>query len=476
MCKEYVSLIVIMLGVYIVLKKNNIKIGTVTFLLGLFWFFMVYKLIPSFFQTGKEKMMIQNYSHLGSSIGEVLRNVILHPINTLLKVITFEKMATIVLLLLPIGFLALLNLYTLFIGLPVLAGLILSDFFAYTNHHNGTLIPFIFISSIFSAEYLIRKFSHKFKNIYYAVAIFVLLSSLFSSIFYGASPLSWRFWDKSSYRYWGNLQQFKVTQHDKIADKFIKMIPPEASVSASNHLASHLSQRQTIYHFPYPKDFKEIDYILVDLLEYFPTYWGPREEEIDTLKSLLSNNNFKLLLCEDGILLFKRTIKIGQGYRLKAGKARGASLQNPLNLPFDNRLLLMGYNLKDRHFERGRTYRIIYYWKVLSGFDKGFLYTYFGNTEGLNTEYIIIDSLENEKNKFHIVHLPTYILFKPKNWKVGNIIREEYDFYIPENIPAGNYKWKIGLYATPKYFFIKIGAKNTVPGTKEILLGEVEVK
>lgn len=474
MCKEYVSLVILMLSIYIFISQRNFKIAGITFILAMFWFLMTYRFIPLYLH-GKENLMLEYYGFLGPSIGAIIKNMILHPSSALPIIFTFNNIANLMFLLLPIGFLSLLSLNTLFIGLPLLVGLMLSPFFSYANHHNGTIIPFIFISSIFAGGYLVNKFKHRFRNIAYGVAIFVFLNSLFSNIFYGPSPLSWRFWDKTSYRHWDSLQQFKVTQHDKLADKFVKMIPRDAPVSASNHLASHLSQRETIYHFPYPEDINRVDYVLVDLLEYFPTSWNTRTKEIDALRGLIYNNNFSLSLWDDGILLFKKSPRKENEHSLRLDKVREAFPQNVLMHSFDERLLLIGYDLKVKDFKRGEKYQIVYYWKILENFRKSFSYSYFGTTEYDNKRYILIDILENGRNRIRIIHLPMYLLSFQEDWKAGDIIKEEYDFSLPEDIPPDNYTWRTGMYAAPDFFFIQTETEGLVPNTKEKILGAIGI-
>ena len=477
LCKEYASLIVVMLGIYIFIAKRNNKFASITFFLGISWFLMTYKVIPKYLNVNtKEILGIQYYAGFGQSIEEVFKSIVFHPVKTILHFVTFKKLTNLVLLFLPVGFLPLFNLPILLIILPVFIGVILTPFFSYANHHNGMLIPFIFISSIGAGQYLINKFNLKFKNITYAVGIFVFSSSLLSNIFYGPSPLSWRFWNKASYRYWNNLHQFRVTEHDRIADKIIKMIPQEARVSASNHLASHLSQRETIYHFPQPKNFNNIDFIMVDLLEYFAYEWIPRNEEVRFLRDLLSGEDFSLAFYEDGILLLQRGLKKEKGYYLKAAKVKGAFPQYSLNVSFNERLLLIGYDLKNEYLEVGKKQRIVYYWQVLKDFDKKFSHSTFSFVENLNREYILIDTFENKGKKIRLVHLPTYILYPPENWKAGDIIKEGFDFYIPESIIPDSYAWKLGLYAVSNYFFIQTDTQNLVPGTQEIKLKGIKIE
>lgn len=475
LCKEYISLILIMLGIYIILRHKNFKIASLTILLGLFWFFLTYKIIPGILRQGKENLMISYYAHLGSSISGVFRTIILHPVATIAGSISLEKLANLILLLLPVGFLTLFNLSTFFISLPILVGLILSPMFSYANHHNGTIIPFIFISAIGGSQYLIRRLNPKFKNITFALGIFVFSNSLFSSVFYGPSPLSWRFWDKSSYAYGNSIQHFKITEHDKIADRYIKMVPQGAKISVSNHLGAHLSKRQVLYHFPHPGVFKDIDYVLVDLLEYAPVFWNPREDEINMLRRLFLNKNFTLLSWQDGMLLFHKRLRDKENYHMNVSLVKKAEPVFSVNRSFGNRILLLGYDLDYDGFQAGKKYRYVYYWQVLEEFDKDFYYDYFGNIENLTRDYILIDTFENGPYRLRVVHLPTYILYSPRKWKAGDIIKEEFEFYLPEDLPLGSYNWKIGLYVVPKFFFIKTEPKNLVPQTAEIKLGTIKI-
>src|SRR5690606_36251678 len=52
----------------------------------------------------------------------------------------------------------------------------------------------------------------------------------------------------------------------KETHKLIKTIPPKAKVSASDHLLSHLAQRQSIYLFP---DVKDAEYIIFSVYDNY---------------------------------------------------------------------------------------------------------------------------------------------------------------------------------------------------------------
>lgn len=479
MCKEYVSLIAVMLGLYIIFSERKIKIGLSTIVVGIIWFIVTIKIIPLYLKENWFWNEYPFYSHFGSGPIEVIKSILLHPMLLIKKIFSMKAFFNAILILLPLGFISLFHPKTLVLILPIYVGVSVtgSSMFSYANHHNGTIIPFVFISAIFGSVFVIREAKRVFnKDLTNSVAIFVLSCSLCTAFFYGPSPLSWRFWNKPSYGYWGNLHQFKVTKHDKITDKFIKMIPSGVSVSASDHLASHISNRFSNYIFPYPETLTGIDYVLVDILEYFSLFWNPREKQVDALRSLLRGDNFNLTAAQDGVLLFQRGVKKDDRYMVKVDILEKSTPQYIVNESFGNRLSLLGYDFDFNNLRVGSKCRIVYYWQVLSGFNKKFICNYFGSSEELKNNFIVIDKFINGTDEFRVVHLPIYLLHAPNEWKIGEIIKEEFDFYLPQELPLGDYKWDTGFYAVPENFFIETEHNNFVPGTRQIDLGMVKFK
>jgi hypothetical protein len=95
----------------------------------------------------------------------------------------------------------------------------------------------------------------------------------------------------------------QVTQHDKLAARFLKEIPPDASVSAQTTLVPHLSERQYIYLFPYAVN--HADYIFLDARAY--TYpFKDYEAYATSVKSILRQGNYGILDMDDSYLLLKR--------------------------------------------------------------------------------------------------------------------------------------------------------------------------
>jgi hypothetical protein len=94
-----------------------------------------------------------------------------------------------------------------------------------------------------------------------------------------------------------------MTLHSQIAQHVIAIIPPMASVSAQTRLVPHLSQRLSIYLFPYGDD--QAEYILLDVTGDIYPYGNVRAYDGEVKKVLLSGH-YGIVAVENGYLLLKR--------------------------------------------------------------------------------------------------------------------------------------------------------------------------
>jgi len=108
--------------------------------------------------------------------------------------------------------------------------------------------------------------------------------------FYGQMPFS------------QNFRWPKVTDHLRLAQHFINMIPPTASVSAQSKLVPHVSQREHIYLFPYDDD--QADYILLDVTS--DTYPYNPSQYMHEVQRVLLAGRYGIAFAQDGYLLLKR--------------------------------------------------------------------------------------------------------------------------------------------------------------------------
>jgi hypothetical protein len=91
--------------------------------------------------------------------------------------------------------------------------------------------------------------------------------------------------------------------HDRLAYHFLQEIPPTASVSTQTMLVPHLSERRSIYLFPYGAGYA--DYILLNA----PGYYYPFKTYADyehTVDAVLSSGEYGVIDMQDGYILLKK--------------------------------------------------------------------------------------------------------------------------------------------------------------------------
>jgi len=282
------------------------------------------------------------------------------------------------------------------------------------------------------------------------------------------------------------------------------MVPAEEPVIASDFLLSHLTQRERVYHFfdPPPDILEQVDYAVIDLFE---TYVRPGETSLRTLldapvglssgavsparvagkdlyHQLLSGGDFSLTAYEDGLLFLRREPPGADGFHYAVSRVDQADPVVRVDYDFADRLRLIGYDFDGNPgpLTRGRRYRIAYYWQVLEGFDDSFTFQYGINPvddlQQLDTDFVLIDTFTRAGSEpFRVVHLPTYLLLPSSQWQPGQILREEYEFVMPEDLAKGTYVWQVGLYIVPFYFPIQTSPERWVPGTAPFSMFDVQV-
>ena len=179
-------------------------------------------------------------------------------------------------------------------ALPELALNLLSSTTTQTSihfHYTAGLIAPLMIASVFGAKRIGRWAM--------PVAILVVLAALVGNYRLGPIP---------GWRHVPGGQQFQATaqhvsEHDRIADRALKLIPSRAVVSATNTLGGHLSARPRVLSFPFLED---AAWIAAD--ETQPGYadrYAPLPTAVQ-LAALRRDPEWRLVFEQDGILIFHR--------------------------------------------------------------------------------------------------------------------------------------------------------------------------
>jgi uncharacterized membrane protein len=180
-CKAVLSLTVIAMGIWLLLSERRRIHGALAIGLGLAWFIIASQyIIPAF--SGAEPAAVSRYSYLGSSLGEIARNLIFKPNLVLGKIFSTDTLEYFVFLLLPIIWgLSPRNLAPLISTIPMLTMNILSTASTQRNlvhQYSIPILPFLILVVIGSVA-ADRAFLKTRRNILIWSAIaFILLSKI----------------------------------------------------------------------------------------------------------------------------------------------------------------------------------------------------------------------------------------------------------------------------------------------------------
>lgn len=296
--KEQVWLIAALFGLVDLMRnlkaeKTRKLISIALFIIPLCIFvYIVWVAIPGL--RGSNHFAISYYSDFGSSPTEIVQNIMFSPGKTLETFLREDRTLYLFRLFSPVGFLALLSPITLIFAVPDLLINMLSSneqlrhvYYQYSTN----LTPFIFISAIVG----LKKALTKIKSIpSYALITYLLFWTFFSAYQFGPLPGA-RF---------PNLAMIASPQKNKeFINKHLATIPSTNSVSATNNLGSHLSQREELYSLPFAVGQADFVAILLDR--------GTGKETFEKQKELASilkeDKQYTLIVEKDSFFLFKKS-------------------------------------------------------------------------------------------------------------------------------------------------------------------------
>jgi uncharacterized membrane protein len=309
LCQEHLALLVLMMGLYVVVVKKKVKLGSVVAVLSLAYFVLVMFFAIPHFSSGGESALIANnspypsrYAWLGKSFPEVIRNLTTHPLEVLKFVASQERFRYVTLLIAPVFGLALLS-WSILIIVPLLAINLLSSngmTFNVFFYHSAIFAPFIFMAAILGL-------AHWFGNNNFIKKMFfglILAASAYCGVVFGASPLSFNY----------HVADFVPDAHARKIAEVQKLIPEDASLSVQHNLGPHFSERRWIYRFPLRKECA--NFIILDTTD--PYRNNPKQMfnfeyalqmSVEILKievqKLKTDTQFEKVYDQDGYLIFK---------------------------------------------------------------------------------------------------------------------------------------------------------------------------
>jgi len=258
LCKEEISLIVMLMGVYFWFTQQDRR--GIWLSAGIFVWFLAANLliIPAFSPVG-ENIHYARYARVGGGLSGMVHTLLTNPLQIWSVATEPAKLDYLMKLLFPVGFLSLFSPIVLALALPSLAVNILSDhepmYVVDLQHYSASIWPFVLASAVLGIAVVVqglRRVTRVSHGFLVAVLIAcVVIFSLFNHLLRGKTPLSVVF------------SMPEITSHDQLAARFMDQIPADAVVSAQNPFVSHLSHRPHVYIFPRVDN--DTEWVLLDI-------------------------------------------------------------------------------------------------------------------------------------------------------------------------------------------------------------------
>ena len=425
--KEQLPLQVAFLGGYAILRHRYWALGLSTIALALTYFFIImYWLIPANSVTGNH-LFLGYYADLGDSPLAIVTTTLTRPDLVLQNLWQPAKLQYLFDVLTPFAYLPLLGLPVLLIGTPSFAINLLSANPAMHDaaqaQYGADIAPWLAWSTLFGAIYLQRGLLWLFSQnggrariplltrllslggsglggaswLTGAISLILLAFALVWHILRGFSPLAL------------DPPRWEITAHDRLAQRFIAQIPPEASLSAQGKLYPHLSNRLIAYQLP---DINQAEYVFLDVTRgTWPIHpndmWGQT-------RSLLESGDYGVVDAADGYLLLQRgragTTLPDAFYDF--ARVAEANPRYSAMVDFGDELRFLGFDVIDDPRRQETAVRL--YWQALKPLERDLrLYPFFVNDQGQ-----VVETTEQRP-------LLTQLWYPPRQWQPGEIIVAE---------------------------------------------------
>jgi len=299
-CKEDAGLAVFALGFCLWLKHRQRAQGLITAIAGAAWFLICTKLIIPFANGGGAPFYVTNFPELGSSIFSIIGNFVFHPSRWVKTVFARSRWTYYAQVFWPVALLALLEPLVLLIAVPQLLVNTLSATSDSYNIHfflTAIVVAGIFLATVEACGKRGRTAAGRRFMVGLAVS-----AALASNVAWSPSPISVNFHSG----YW-----VPPGPQDQAINDAIRLVPKNASVSATYNIDDHMTHRVLIYEYPNP---------------WVVTNWGiglrnpPDPSKVDWLvldtraignqavlyKALIARKEFSVMFNVEGILVLHR--------------------------------------------------------------------------------------------------------------------------------------------------------------------------
>jgi uncharacterized membrane protein len=466
-CKESVSLIVCMLGVYACIRKRPMRWCIVPVLLGITWFFLTVKIVIPYFAKNAHLypggfIFSVYYQHLGGSILEMIKTIIIHPLVVAKYAFTGKKIYYLFQLFAPTGFIVAVSPAVLLITVPIFMQNLLSSVPTHSSIHyqyTALLIPLIFASVVYSfSKLLAYKSAHASRGIFLGL---FLAAAVSAGINFGAPQL-----------YCMNyIRSYAVTDFTKAERALVRRIPKDAPVIATFKFLPMLANRYELYSMHFVSTGKimytniayeppqNLEYALIDFNEPLMTgSFFPPEAPLH-LRSFIQKGNWTVLSAVNDIVLFKKDYREGD---ILCEPVQDPKIAHVVNAVINNQMVFLGYDVKMEDDGGKAVTHVICYWKRIGAVAEQL---------GLFLQF----SDAGNKVVFDNVHIFGYRVYEPQSFPEGQIFKEHLYIFRPAFVKEGTYKVTAGLFNVQDGKLLPVLKGDTADRLGAFSLGEVSL-
>jgi uncharacterized membrane protein len=272
----------------------------------IYFYIIVGKVMPALGE-GHAVNQIARFGHLGGSIGEIIKFVFTHPIDTIKMFfestmddpISFGIKKELHLVILFSGGIALFLRPAYFVMLiPIYAQKLLAADFGFWGISGQYSIEYTPIIALAFIDLIKALRNWKYKTVFiYASVILVIGTNLFTL---RSRTTPW--YDRTTSDFTSKIHYSSDGLNVSYIHKELAKIPSNIPISAMSCLAPHLANRDKIYHFPVIKD-AELIIVLKQKRSFYPLNKEDFEKKIN---ELIESKEYKIVKNEHLLLILKK--------------------------------------------------------------------------------------------------------------------------------------------------------------------------
>jgi uncharacterized membrane protein len=250
------------------------------------------------FNSGAESSFYGRYDAIGGSAGGIAKTAVTQPWTLVEQAFQHRDLHYLLHLLAPLSFLFVLSPLALAAFLPEAALNQLSATPTQTSihfHYLAAAIPPLVAATVLGAAALTRRFPAKTG----AVLVTAVAVAVAANWKLGAVPL----WTVVPGGEDFQAHDWHFTAHDRIANRAIALVPPNAVVSSTNVLGAHLSARRRVLSLPKLGD---ATWVVADETR---SSYADRVAPLPSAAALVrlrQNHAWRLVFEDDGVLVFHK--------------------------------------------------------------------------------------------------------------------------------------------------------------------------